>query len=134
MQQFVSEREWESRKEDFEFYLAISNDKQYMVLTTTFLYNVNCSLNYRSIRSWPLNTIKHINEAVNLNKYYRQDLLVANLKRVHGFGYSLTGSKINEIISFQINEQKINPQVLRFKQSFCSRTKLLQDHGKVNDQ
>ena len=77
----------ESKKEDFEFYLAISNDKQYMVLTTTFLYNVNCSLNYRGIRSWPLNTIKRINEAVNFSKNYRQDLLVANQKRVHGFGY-----------------------------------------------
>ena len=58
MQQFEREREREreSKKEDFEVNLAIRNDKQYMVLTTTFLYSVDCSLNYRSIRSWPLNT------------------------------------------------------------------------------
>ena len=82
MQQF--ERERESKKEDFEVNLAIRNDKQYMVLTTTFLYSVDCSLNYRSIRSWPL---KHKNKSVNLNKYYRQDFLMSNQKRVHVFGY-----------------------------------------------
>ena len=58
MQQCVSLRD------DFEFYLAISYEKQYMVLATTFLHNVNCSLNYRSIRSWPLNTITQIDEAM----------------------------------------------------------------------
>ena len=87
MRERERERERESKKEDLKVNLAIRNDKQYMVLTTTFLYNVNCSLNYRSISSWPLNTIKHINEAFNLNKYYRQDLLMTNWKRVHGFVY-----------------------------------------------
>ena len=84
MQQFERERERESKKEDFEINLVIRNDKQYMVLTTTFLYSVDCGLNYRSIRSWPL---KHKNKAVNLNKYYRQDFLMSNQKRVHVCGY-----------------------------------------------
>ena len=98
MQQF--ERESESKKEDFEVNLAIRNDKQYMVLTTTFLYSVDCSLNYRSIRSWPLNTITQKNEAVNLNKYYRQDFLMSNQKRFHVFGYRKQ-IPINEMLTFK---------------------------------
>ena len=45
MQPCVSSRE----RKDFEFNLAIGNEKQYMVLATTFLYNVDCNLNYRCI-------------------------------------------------------------------------------------
>ena len=49
-------------KESFRRDLAICNDNQNMILSTTFLHNIYGSLNYWGVRSWPFNKVKYIYE------------------------------------------------------------------------
>lgn len=140
------------RRESWGFNLAICNDNQNMILASTLLHNVHCSLNHRSIRSWSLTQL-HIcfYEAVILRiriiKIFYHHQVMSKEKAEHRWlttrlligidtfswqiriVYMLTSFFKPNMVFMKSWKKNANLQVASLEQCFYSRPKLLQNHG-----